>query len=244
VNSRRALTGEDVEQESELEYLTEIRKIRDDEPQLFDRIKRLPRKARSTREHREGTSVTTPPALLTYFRRGKLDKFFVAAIVDAPRELDFIAAVKVLRPETREEARHEIGGDFYTLLKANRGAFSDATSEGDADVRVGPSASARSNETYVLKRLTAKEIKRFQGFTDADDDFIARVIDLLREGAFPKALSRTLKECLEEEAVPLKVLNILRREIPREYLSPDGHIAVAGGERREVILSSLVVKHG
>lgn len=245
-NSRRAITGEDMEQESELEYLTEIRKVRDDEPQLFERVKRLPRKARSTREHMEGTAVTAPPALLTYFRRGKLDKFFVtASSKEGARELDFIAAVKVLRPEVREEQRHSIGPEFYTLLTANREAFATATSEGDEDVRVGPSSSTRSNETSVLKRLSAKEIKRFQGFTDADEEFIARVIDLLREGAFPKALSRKLKEAIEEEAQPLRVLNILRREIPREYiLTGDSKSFTSTGERREVILSSLVVKHG
>src|SRR2546425_13268730 len=47
--SKKTITGEDEEEESELEYLTEIRSVRDDSPELFSRIKRLPKKARSTR---------------------------------------------------------------------------------------------------------------------------------------------------------------------------------------------------
>ena len=49
LTSKKTITGEDEEEESELEYLTEIRAIRDSHPDLFARIKRLPKKARSTR---------------------------------------------------------------------------------------------------------------------------------------------------------------------------------------------------
>ena len=49
LTSKKTITGEDDEEESELEYLTEIREVRDKQPELFARIKRLPKKARSTR---------------------------------------------------------------------------------------------------------------------------------------------------------------------------------------------------
>ena len=49
LNSKKTITGEDEEEESELEYLTEIREVRDKQPELFARIKRLPKKARSTK---------------------------------------------------------------------------------------------------------------------------------------------------------------------------------------------------
>jgi len=48
-NSRKTITGEDEEEETELKFLTEIRTVRDKQPDLFERIKRLPKKARSTR---------------------------------------------------------------------------------------------------------------------------------------------------------------------------------------------------
>jgi len=86
-NSRKTITGEDESEESELEFLTEIRTVRDQQPDLFERIKRLPKKARSTRvlsqERGEGF-VRSFPSLLTYFRQGKLDKFLLAASSSQP----------------------------------------------------------------------------------------------------------------------------------------------------------------
>ena len=43
LTSKRTITGEDEDEESELEYLTEIRTVRDKQPELFTRIKRLPK---------------------------------------------------------------------------------------------------------------------------------------------------------------------------------------------------------
>src|SRR6266566_4659787 len=48
-NSKKTITGEDEDEETELKFLTEIRTLRDKQPDLFERIKRLPKKARSTR---------------------------------------------------------------------------------------------------------------------------------------------------------------------------------------------------
>jgi len=44
VEFKKTITGEDGNEVSELEYLTEIRRIRDEEPDLFERIKRLPKR--------------------------------------------------------------------------------------------------------------------------------------------------------------------------------------------------------
>src|SRR2546430_3313890 len=50
--------------------------FRSENPELFSRIKRLPKKARSTRQINPNDSPL--PSLITYFRQGKLDKFFRA----------------------------------------------------------------------------------------------------------------------------------------------------------------------
>ena len=55
LTSKKTITGEDEEEQSELEYLTEIRDVRDKHPELFARIKRLPKKARSTRQVDSGS---------------------------------------------------------------------------------------------------------------------------------------------------------------------------------------------
>ena len=68
--SKETIEGQD-EPDSELKYLQEIRLLRDENPTLFEKVKRLPKKARTGRK-----SETSASSLLTYFRKGKLQKFF------------------------------------------------------------------------------------------------------------------------------------------------------------------------
>src|SRR5207344_299110 len=77
--SKKTITGEDEDEETELKFLTEIRAVRDKQPDVFERIKRLPKKARSTRRLSTQGLAEDLPGVLTYFRQGKLDKFFLGA---------------------------------------------------------------------------------------------------------------------------------------------------------------------
>ena len=123
-NSKQTSTGEDEDEETELKYLTQIRSVRDQQPDLFERVKRLPKKARSTRMLSGEPAVQNFPALLTYFRQGKLEKFFLGATGDEPTvELDFMSSAKMLKPADTKEIRQPIAREFYDLLDKNKTAF-------------------------------------------------------------------------------------------------------------------------
>lgn len=242
LNSKQTITGEDGEEESELEYLTEIRRIRDEEPDLFQRIKRLPKKARSTRSAgalRTGL-VASVPSLLTYFRKGKLDKFYLSGNEGETKELGFLTSVKVLKPADESEARRVIPEAFYALLEHNKKAFIAATTE-DAEV-LSSRSSSRGNDSYILKRLKAKEIKHCKVFTDDDEAFIRQVMRLIEDGALPKQTAKKVADALKKGTVaPLKVLGVIRRDIPREFFQVTrSDLARQSGSAREVILSSFV----
>lgn len=75
--SKQTLEGEEESVESELKYLHMIKEIRDKAPDLFEKIKHLPKKARTAKQHcKTLTGSSTLSGLITYFRRGKLQKFF------------------------------------------------------------------------------------------------------------------------------------------------------------------------
>ncbi len=120
--SKATITGGDDDSESELKYLQVIRELRDNDPDLFEKIKHLPKKARTARSHNGGDAV------LTYFRKGKLQKFFLARPEMTAAELDFIATARLLEA-TPDIARDILGTRFYELLQANKDAFEECTDE-------------------------------------------------------------------------------------------------------------------
>jgi superfamily II DNA or RNA helicase len=262
-NSKETITGEDEDEETELKFLTEIRTVRDKEPDQFERIKRLPKKARSTRSL-PGTFSLTPsgglglsdgtasaaaqaqslPALLTYFRQGKLDKFFVRASGSQPTvELDFMSAARILKPADPKEARQPIPREFYELLDKNKAAFETATTA-DAGQAVSKHR-GNPNDAYILKRLKDKAVRRCQQFTEDDEDFVGNVIRLVEEGSLPRATAKKVATALKkpDNLQPLKVLAALRRDIKPEFFqaSPIAHASQAFAPR-EVILSSYLVR--
>ncbi len=240
LNSKKTITGEDENEETELQYLAEIRKIRDSNPDLFERIKRLPKKARSTRTLSADPTAKKVPSLLTYFRQDKVDKFFLCPTENnAALELDFMTAAKVLKPADASEPRQPIPREFYDLLDQNKRAFVAATS---AEAAQADPQRGSPNDAYILKRLKVKEIRRCQQFTEDDEEFVGKVIQLFTDGAIPKPTAKKVAAAMKKEIQPLKVLGILRRDIPREFFQATR--ASQSGQSlnpREVILSSWLV---
>lgn len=236
LTSKETITGEDESEESDLKYLHIIRDIRDDNPDLFEQIKRLPKKARTARIFED----TKHNSLLTFFRKGKLQKFYQAD-KDA-KELDFITAAKMLEVKS-DTKRETIGEDFYDLLSSNKQAFVESTTEEAQEVQ---SKKGRDSLVQVLKILRSKEVKYFKGYTDEDEAYINSVIRILDEGALPKRTAKDLLKILNDELAekfsPLKLLSILKMTIPSEFFKEtlaESSAQIAGP--REVILSEYLV---
>ncbi|MDQ7779564.1 MAG: helicase-related protein [Planctomycetota bacterium] len=287
LTSKKTIMGEDPDEESELEYLTEIREVRDKDPDLFARVKRLPKKARSTRTLTDTpkTAVERFPSLLTYFRKGKLDRFYLASLarpkpvaaaargpaatgvresvpcrdeglapgenttsiqtasagvgIGDAREVDFFEAVRILKPSDKRETLRGVPRDFYDMLTANKAAFDAATSPAN-DEAISPHRGA-AKDAFILRRLRSKEIRLYQGYTEDDELFIEHVRQLLNDGALPKQTTKRVAAAIDKETDPLRVLGILRRDIPREFMQAQR--VREGGflfSPREVILSSYV----
>lgn len=233
--AKSTITGEDDEQESELEFLNLIRRIRDEQPELFERIKRLPKKARSARTARTGEPA---PALLTYVRKGRLEKFFVAEGKRPTRELNFFETAHLLSCEP-DTVRKDVGTDFYSLLDQNKAAFDVATSaDGDGQMV----RAARDTGAKLVQRLRTKEFKNYKGFTDDDEEYIRKVIGLLEDGALPRPTLKKLSEGFKTEDNPLKLLGIMKRNIPSEFFQATrADTSRRHYGPREVILSEYVV---
>ncbi len=233
--SKETIEGED-EVESDLGYLQEIRKIRDNNPSLFEKIKKLPKKARTARK-----SLTEHSRLLTYFRKGKLQKFFLvendAALV--PQEIDFIQTAKFLSAK-EQETRSKLDRDFYTLLEKNAEMLEKVTDLEQEDF--SSKRGSRDNAARLSKLLKSKEVRNFSGFTEDDEAYIERIIEELDAGGIPKRLSQKIYTKIQETpeivANPIKLLGILKLTLSNDFLEPTHSETKLGvSSRKEIILS-------
>jgi hypothetical protein len=232
--SKKTITGENGDEDSPLKYLEVIKEVRDENPDLFDRIKNLPKKARTAREYNKDSN-----ALLSYFRKGKLDKFYLST-GEETQELDFINAAKIMEVKAGETKRKK-GDDFYQLLESNKKAFKKATKEEDVRPK---GKGGRDSATQLVKVI--KALKKAKVFTDQQEEYLAQVMKELLEGGLPKQTSKTanneVKEEMENGYKPLRLFEIIKKNIPVELLK--NHRAEYDKEQnepREVILSEYLI---
>ena len=232
LTSKKTITGEDEDEESELRYLRIIRNIRDDSPDLFEKIKRLPKKARTAREY---DSINR--GLLTYFRKGKLQKFY-RSDVQKTEELDFFSTVNYLEVD-RNTPRKTMGADYYELLNENKKAFALATTEEVPEMKM---KGGRDSASFVLKILKSNQVKHFKGYTEDDELYIRKVMGLIEDGGLPKQTAKTLVKELSKESNPLKILAKLKTNIAPEFFKePIAESAAQTSGPREVILSEYLL---
>lgn len=234
LTSEKALEDGDEDWESELKYLQVIREIREKDAGLFARIKRLPKKARTSKKGQADAQ-----SLVTYFRKGKLQKFFQsrASEDEATRELDFITTAKLFQCPPSEK-RRALPAALYSLLDRNKEAFIDATTEETAK----PQKRSGLDGTTRLLRILRAVARNAQQLTDDQESYLEKTIERLDQGALPKqTVKNTLKalELLGDRAIhPVHILSVLHTTISERLL--EGHytegVPTAVG-KREVILS-------
>jgi len=232
LTSKKTLEGDGEAEESELKYLHAIREIRENEPDLFEKIKRLPKKARTAKEDN-----ASPDALITYFRRGKLQKFFLAQTEHATAELDFMTAAGVLESRP-DEKQKKLPAHMYDLLDKNKEAFIIATTEEMAEPQKRKGRDSAANILRILKAT----FKNTRTFTDDQELYLKKVLTQLEEGGLPKQTSKNTLKALndlgDELVNPFKVLAVLQTNVPERLLQShyaEQNPAVFG--KREVILS-------
>jgi len=231
LNRKNVYTGEDEEGDSELKYLEIMRSIRDEQPDLFQKIKKLPKKARSGFELLENSA----DQLVTFFRLGKLKKFYQNQDGKS-REITFFDAVKLLECEPETE-RARIPAEYFHMLETNRARFSMDISQ---DVDTGKSAGGgRSNLSYIEKRLKDKAFRKSRKFTDDDEELIANVRKMIDQGTIAKKVAQKIRKELEKTLEPLEVLAILRKHI--RIVTVADTRAHTRALKREVILSGYLL---
>ncbi len=225
--------GDEEEEKSELEYLKKIRDIRDNRPELFEKMKKIPKKARSGRK-----IPGNRDRLLTFFRKGKLKKFFITDGTSA-KEISFFEAAALFECD-EDTKRVALPTQYFDLLGQNKELFDKITTIGDEEGAALKTRGGRSNEAYVIRRLKAKEIRHCKGFTDEDEEFLKKVLKAYDAGIIPKNTTKKIKKAIEREINPHKVLASLKRLIPASLIQSNKKAVATPFLKREIILSAYL----
>jgi superfamily II DNA/RNA helicase len=256
MGSRRWAEQEEDDVKSELRYLRQIQELKEKYPLLFKRIMALPKKARSTRnvgsleismpgqdenEDNHAVAIETP-SLVTYFRKGRLDKFYVASQASDSIEIDFYQTAKILETDDQEERSDIDLETFYSMLDRNKSFFTHATNPNLFEDEVVAAPRSSGNEAYVLRCLRSRVVRTCPNYMKKDRKLINQVKEIVQQGRMGKAVVRKLKAALEKTTDPIDVLRIIRQIVPQEYLFAETRKpSVKQAEKPgEVILSSYL----
>ena len=233
LTDRTTYLSADETERSEADYLEILREVRETQPELFAKLKRMPVKARSGWQ----TNLIDHTQTLTFFRQGRVKKFFLGDAQSA-RELTFFEAIDLLT-FADEPPRQPIPPNFYDHLVTNKIAFRDALLISNDDT-VSATGKYEKNLRDYLRKIKKSTL------TDEDQTYLQLVLNALDDGRLPNKTVKTVWETLSKlkTAVtdPPTIFPILRKQLPYELLKPiqtnqeDYHSA-----RREIILSAYLI---
>ena len=235
LSSKKSIIGNEEEQESELKYLKVIKDIKNEKPDLFTKIEQLPKKSRTAQK-----GETKEDGLLTYFRKGKLQKFYLAGKAEL-KELDFIQAAKLLEAQ-RTTLREDIPKDFYDKLEKNKNEFLSTTSGKESE------SQTIGQNKKLLEYLKAAQ-NNLEQCSEEQKNYLKKVIQKVEDGSLPsKTIATTLGKIeayvkgITEKPDSREIIPILQDNIADDLL--DDHIAEKSAstkDPREVILSEYLI---
>lgn len=190
----------------ELKYLAVIRQIRDNDPELFSRIKRLPKKAKAGKMTSQLASNTT----IGFIRKGALKTFFASN--GDTRQLSFMDAIRLIE-SSPDEKKEIVGSDFYDHFDRNSKAFDEMlTAE---DTVSTEKAMVTGNDAKIIRLL--KAMKSEPRFTDDQEEKIDILIKRFEDGEIPAKIAKDVMKRSKVVGDVLELYYEILKLIPESY---------------------------
>lgn len=195
--------------DTELEYLSLIREIRDKDEELYLKIKNLPKKSKCARNY-EDTYIEN--STISFLKKGDLKRIYITNSSLDNKELNFFDAVKYFKCEPNEKAK-KINYEFYQLLAVNKETFSKNLEIKRYDE---PKKSGKNREISKL----IEGLKSYPKFSESEEEKLNKIIEIFEAGKVSKAgVKEILTECQKvyETQNVHKILEVFYESIPEEY---------------------------
>ena len=218
---------ENEEVNEELEYLLDIRKIRDNNPALFKKIKSMPVKARTTR-------TSNSNKVLTYFKIGNLSKFFISDEKET-QELVPVDAMKKLKADKNEKG-FSLPEFYWDLFHKNELKFKEELNKNQL-MSINNPTKGRS-EAHLIKFIKAwLNIPNVNQNTSLKN-YLLSLLSALQMGAISGyAIKQALKTINTKDLAEKQVIAV-SNVIKQDYI--DNSIKnVKRNRKKQIILSEI-----
>lgn len=211
----------------ELAYLAIIRQIRDNDKDLFEKIKRLPKKAKTGRN----STLVKNNSTISFIKKGYIKSFFLSD-GNVSEQISFMDAVSYMKCEPDEE-KVSVGKSFFDHYDKNNEAFDFSLIEDEVVTTAKPAVAG--NDQKIIKTL--KAFLHVKGFTDDQEEKIRKMIEIWENGDVPAADSKNiLKEIKNVEDAVEAYYKIVGMLDEKYFAGRQTAVSNADGEK-QVILS-------
>lgn len=220
----------DIDEESanpELAYLAIIRQIRDNNIDLFEKIKKLPKKAKTGRN----SEIVNGDTTLSFIRKGFLKTFFFTS-EDQTTQINFLEAIKFLQCEPEEE-KVSVGKEYFDHFAANNEAFDNSLQEEEVVTTTKPAVAG--NDQKIIRYL--KGLLRIKGFTDEQEDKLKRMIEVWENGDIPANVSKSIVKSLKNIEPGVEAYYQIIGQVDDKYLEGRKPVRSSFSGEKQVILS-------
>ncbi len=210
----------------ELFYLAEIRKIRDHDIELFEKIKKLPLKAKTGKKSKDIERSST----VTFIRKGSLKKFFICNATS--EELTFLDAIRHIKSDV-DEKRCLVQENYFEHLEYNKNAFDNILAE-EIEVKIDKPLIA-GNDAKIIKVL--KAIMKSRKLTDLEESNINKMIELFENGEIPSGISKQIIKKLKNIDDEVEAYKGIYSCVPDGYFTEAKRYINKTSSAKQVILS-------
>lgn len=155
------LNADEESSNPELAYLAIIRQIRDNDVNLFDKIKKLPKKAKTGRNSDKVKEDST----ISFIRKGFIKSFFITGETET-RQISFMDAVSYLKCEP-DEPKLSVGKKYFEHYDSNNDAFDESLTVEEVITTSRPAVAA--NDQKMIRYLRAL-LQTIRTFTDDEEE--------------------------------------------------------------------------
>ena len=229
VTNKDTYNEDESEENSDLKYIKILEDIRDNDNELFNKVKYLPKKSRTARKIKADKN-----SVITFFRKGPLERFYLSD-GETTVNLGFEDAVKYFECDKNCE-KQTVPHEFYHLLQANKDEFFKPNEEDDIQVK---KTGGNSNHKYVRLRIDFA-IKEGR-LTDIQEEYMKKVLALYDDGKIINEISKSIKDAIEKELDSVKVYQIIKNNIPETYLTNKTEVKKDENVHTEIILSEFLI---